>query len=203
MLGNTEHEWGGSSSQLEIDCKWITQMPTQIPTVPLPFTGLTIFVNSKDQNWHSKLDLCPVSPRKFTALIPIHQLWTFSHAKFMNRHSFESAKCGKINTNFERCAISKAAFRKFHHFILNHPPEAQKPQLGISLPIWCGKAPSLSPASILGPQNLFLSFRLLAPKSHFLLFLQPQILFSFSSLSLVFVVSLSPSLLWETAVWTS
>lgn len=35
---------------MEIDCKQITQMPTEIPTAPLSFTGLTIFVNMKDDN---------------------------------------------------------------------------------------------------------------------------------------------------------
>lgn len=59
---------------MEIDCKWITQMPTQIPTAPLPFTGLTIFVNLKDDDSfrqrkrHSKLKLHPVSPGELEPL---------------------------------------------------------------------------------------------------------------------------------------
>lgn len=54
---------------MEIDSEWITQMPTQIPTAPLPFRGLTILVNLKDDDdsfrqrkRHSKLDQRPVSP---------------------------------------------------------------------------------------------------------------------------------------------
>lgn len=52
---------------MEIHCKWFTQMPSQIPTAPLPFTGLTIFVNLKNYDLfgqrkrYSKLDLRPVS----------------------------------------------------------------------------------------------------------------------------------------------
>lgn len=111
----------------------------------------------------------------------------------MYRHT--SVWCGKINTNFELCAVSKEAFRKFHHLILNLPPEAQRPQLGLSLLIWCGKAPCLS-FPLLCPQSLSF-FPSSAPKSP-----SPSVLLAPNPLFFLFPPSVTPSLFLSAAAFS-